>query len=1422
MNIDEKIINYLNKSKINQNLISSPYMRTKPRLTRLIELIKNKSKLDLDDGKIQIFINILIQICNDIYISSNKRYTKDFQNLDFFVEILERTTTLTMGIYELKKRINNIIPYLNETLNTKNKFEKIILPLKILNNLISPYPIDPYSTTAPVIIHYLSYFNEQTKIEQFYKMMCKKHNLPFDSNKLPRFDNKTIYNYQGYVYPLPYSYYTKYDCEKYPGEYLDYKLYNRKNFKSPVKIEPLKLEINKMDIDISSKQNTRIMTGGSGIDIDIETLFTDSDKMDDLIDYTERIVLNFLKVCDSVHDFNDGKRANIELIDIIKSFFGTVVDADMVIAKNIFCGYISDMNISTLEEKLLDNTYDILFHLLLRIMNDTTIFTKIIGGKLSEEQSVILLKQIFEKSSCITRLINNMLSATKILKENTDGVYPLIKEDYSIFKFKTSRKSWDNVNDPNEETYLNNLTRLGQCALNYYPNKKLHFEASNYYGYTQYLCREIGFDMVYSDTSLWDSGSNKTRPLHKHNIESLPLEEKHGEGQTIDSDLSNPWPKKIGNINQCVHELNLQGLVDNNRKAEYSLHVIEDNMTTMVYSGKINQGPSVSNLSENNANIEKVFEDSGAEQSGGNLCHALFLKRSGDWTQVDCSVKNQLTIVTFDRLCALYAIYKECGCIFTASKQGETYVILYKGKSNPYDLCFKRITEYIGINDTISKMGIVVDEAPEEITQLASKLEDMSEELFKDFLKTAYQEEQQMLEIYTDINIKLDEYKIHIFKITDVLYDRVKNEIIDKFSKYINNSSINENCQKFYICKYIINKTDITLTSSENKLNFLKNIFNEYRNVLDIPFTMIDFTLGEEYLEIIEQNSDKMIEEYNALQKNMNNFTTKFYSIKSCLYGTLKRDFLAYIIKKEGNHIENVFTIPLLTGGRIGNKKTRKKYHKKKTHKLKPKNKTHRYSISKKGRTLIKSKHKMTGGSGSATHKPKALCKICNGIWTRKSSKWQCNDCGTKYHYSCLQDENRIIEGDNFSCIVCEENEKINEEMKKEEGPATEEIEQIMCKICSTPKYRPYNTKIKKHGYCDKCGNYFHLKCIKEEGSFNTSDDWYCPICLIVEAEHDITVNASEPSIIEIPADEDIEEQLTTIVMTNVDECCDFKEGEEEQQAALQELLTALEKNKNIDYTIIHKFLDSNVPSLEYLMKSACDFLFKIAIIQFIDSCESYGLFRSSNLINNRPNSILFCYNANIDWIKKDSRHDGKGNMGLNCILLRHIATLHRNNPNNFYLYLIKNRDIEFMNIENYPYLCHRITEYLIKTYTPLKYRGFFNIIVRMDNIFHSITKMTDLKKKNNIIKFNEIKKLVEILAVAVEHHNTPLDPTDSNSIFYNIKIICDIYKTKYYLENLPNYSLDETIDLIEICDINQPMGVIDELSQLCNTISYI
>lgn len=292
--------------------------------------------------------------------------------------------------------------------------------------------------------------------------------------------------------------------------------------------------------------------------------------------------------------------------------------------------------------------------------------------------------------------------------------------------------------------------------------------------------------------------------------------------------------------------------------------------------------------------------------------------------------------------------------------------------------------------------------------------------------------------------------------------------------------------------------------------------------------------------------------------------------------------------------------------------------------------------------------------------------------------------------------------------------------------------------------------------------------------------------------------------------------------MTNVDECCDFKEGEEEQQAALQELLTALEKNKNIDYGKIQTFLDTNVPSLEYLMKSACDFLFKIAIIQFIDSCESYGLFRSSNLINNRPNSILFCYNANIDWIKKDSRHDGKGNMGLNCILLRHIATLHRNNPNNFYLYLIKNRDIEFMNIENYPYLCHRITEYLIMTYTPLKYWDFFNIIERMDNIFHSITKMTNLKKKNNIIKFNEIKKLVEILAVAVEHYNTPLDPTDSNSIFYNIKIICDIYKTKYYLENLPNYSLDETTDLIEICDIKEPMGVIDELSQLCNTISYI
>lgn len=194
-----------------------------------------------------------------------------------------------------------------------------------------------------------------------------------------------------------------------------------------------------------------------------------------------------------------------------------------------------------------------------------------------------------------------------------------------------------------------------------------------------------------------------------------------------------------------------------------------------------------------------------------------------------------------------------------------------------------------------------------------------------------------------------------------------------------------------------------------------------------------------------------MIEEYKALQKNMINFTTKFYSVKSCLYGTLKRYFVAYIIEKEHNIIGNVFPIPLFTGGRIGNRKTRKKYHKK-THKLKPTHKTRRYSISKKGRALNKSKYRMTGGSGSATHKPKALCKICNEIWTRTSSKWHCNDCGSKYHLRCLQHKYRIIKGDNFSCIVCEENENMNEEMKKkEESPETEEIEQKICTICSAP-----------------------------------------------------------------------------------------------------------------------------------------------------------------------------------------------------------------------------------------------------------------------------------------------------------------------------------------------------------------------------------
>ena len=66
-------------------------------------------------------------------------------------------------------------------------------------------------------------------------------------------------------------------------------------------------------------------------------------------------------------------------------------------------------------------------------------------------------------------------------------------------------------------------------------------------------------------------------------------------------------------------------------------------------------------------------------------------KRSGDWGQVEYCLKYNCILYTYDRLCALYAVYRNCPCIFETCTGDSYYMTLFRGKQNEKDSILSNI-----------------------------------------------------------------------------------------------------------------------------------------------------------------------------------------------------------------------------------------------------------------------------------------------------------------------------------------------------------------------------------------------------------------------------------------------------------------------------------------------------------------------------------------------------------------------------------------------------------------------------------------------------------------------------------------------------------------------------------------------------------
>ena len=426
---------------------------------------------------------------------------------------------------------------------------------------------------------------------------------------------------------------------------------------------------------------------------------------------------SLLRLFDSIHDFASN-RGNLDIKTIINNYDRLNLD----IWLNFF--KLHNVNKNNVEEKLLEHAESFMADFKEEILGLTTPeeLQHNCGAdcNLEEERLIsnFLIPSVLESGT-----YKEQINESSVPFDNNMNIKSLSdnpKDPSSKFTiFKLLRRDQLKVDEDNTKNFFRMIKK--KAGEVYSGNPTILFEAGKYNEVIKHLINndidgyEVDnfkpFNIIYADASIWDSATGK-KIFH--------AEENPNETGNITN--------KVKNELDCLKILELRGIVNDDAIVNYNQ---EGNKGFTIHTG-----PPVSELSQATTSIKinkilgnKLYDINDKEYSHdtptkisqkneNSLCNALIIKRSGDWSQVEFCKKYNVVLYTFDRLCALYAIFRNCPCIFESFKGDSYYITLFSGQTNKKDGCINLIKDISKIRNKYNTIKENLDILKSEIPDL--------------------------------------------------------------------------------------------------------------------------------------------------------------------------------------------------------------------------------------------------------------------------------------------------------------------------------------------------------------------------------------------------------------------------------------------------------------------------------------------------------------------------------------------------------------------------------------------------------------------------------------------------------------------------------------------------------------------------------
>ena len=403
-----------------------------------------------------------------------------------------------------------------------------------------------------------------------------------------------------------------------------------------------------------------------------------------------KYIIDLLRVFDSMHDFCESRGDVKSIKEISETVMGNTTFYDNILTKY-------GVTKSNIEVKFMEETENIINSYTEEILTSLPPSTDDELNRLKDNK--FLLSKFTDDEINIFD-DQNQTESFKI----TGDQYYIFKINQSISQIKNKMKSQEEYTI--QDNYSIFIRSIKQMLNENFPNKKILFEAAaghdlilrhfvindkTKYEYA-YVENFIPFQTIYSDASMWDSGNSGNKKVM--NAKAM-INEKTGK---LDDIVDNPQ--------KCFNNLTLHGLHIEGNESSAKISIRDKSNVNSDFDKKmllVKTGPPVSLLSRgditeiNDTFNEFVEEDPDDPQTlqtsqevkfnplnrdCSGLAYATVFKRSGDWSQVEYCLKYNCIIYTYDRLCAVYAVYRNCPCIFETSVNDGYYMYFFTGKKD--------------------------------------------------------------------------------------------------------------------------------------------------------------------------------------------------------------------------------------------------------------------------------------------------------------------------------------------------------------------------------------------------------------------------------------------------------------------------------------------------------------------------------------------------------------------------------------------------------------------------------------------------------------------------------------------------------------------------------------------------------------------